>query len=189
MSRVPRSSPYFFLPAPGVYEEIRPEVIQQKLNQLIFLCQDRQYYLSNQLEIRELTEDELEEYEELHALKDNLCERAWDHSSTYRKESVGLMNLLESKSDIINNVDDLKVLIKADTEAKDATVDMQIKLDKHQFFYKDLPRYFLIFGIAYLGVYSSFVWHSKDLASVLFAIVAGALGLDPNVRNRLDKHE
>ncbi|QNI89389.1 hypothetical protein SynROS8604_02766 [Synechococcus sp. ROS8604] len=71
----------------------------------------------------------------------------------------------------------------------EADTDRQIKLGKHRFFYKDLPRYSLIFGIASLGVYLSFVEHSKDLASVLFAIVAGALGLDPNVRNRLDKHE
>lgn len=109
--------------------------------------------------------------------------------SSYERKSVSLMDLVESKSGILNSVSDATALIKADTEAKDADVEMQIKLGKHQFFYKDLPRYFLILGIACLGVYLSFVEHSKDLASVLFAIVAGALGLDPNVRNRLDKHE
>ncbi len=108
---------------------------------------------------------------------------------SYEKESVGLMDILDSKSDIINSVSDVSALMKADTEAKGADAERQLKLNRHQFFYKDLPRYILIFCIALLGVYLSFVEHSKDLASVLFAIVAGALGLDPNVRNRLDRHE
>jgi len=108
---------------------------------------------------------------------------------SYKRESSTIEDILKSRSDIINNVDALAACVKVDTESKDADAERQIKLDKHQFFYKDLPRYFLILGIASLGVYLSFVENSKDLASVLFAIVAGALGLDPNVRNRLDKHE
>ena len=58
-------------------------MIQQKLKELSFLCLHRQFYLSNKLEDSELTEDELQEYEELHALKEILCRGAWDYSSTY----------------------------------------------------------------------------------------------------------